>query len=711
MNHLDVLINGLKTQADFDAQAIDLIQVMSDKTKSNGDGYSINYFSDTNKLVLKNFKTDETWTHSFNPTVQAIDEDKAPRIYNDYFAKKLINIDDYPNIELNKNNFIIPIFDKTLTKVGEERIYLEISTNEFKKIKNGSVSENFYYYTLQKSISDCDIIVIAEGVANVLSFATFYKDKSYNMLFIATMSATNHLKALQSVLEILPTTKIVVNLVDNDQAGIQAHEQIQSHLSSNYILYFPIIPQCANEDFNDVVVKQTHKTLIDNFDNFIQNKGITFDTSTQNQLKRFLIDKIELLEEISSFIFKETEKYLLSYKYIVSSNDIYIISPNTMVYKLLDVQIIRQFVAKCIKYLDAHAFKFDSLVDNLITKIKAMAIATKFDLSINFKNGSIDLQNRKINKYYLPTVNYVDFHYYPEDKYNELFNNPENPVKKFLSTTLPDQEDYQMLCDCLGFLLTKNHQEKLIMFYGSGANGKSLLTDLIKHSLTDIVTDVSLDDCLKNENTRIRLENKLVALSSEFSGNLSNKELPIFKTLTSGQAISAKKLYQNQYVIENYAKFITSTNELMSTSTLNDSALLRRLAIIHFSQSFTPCENIKSTLLQPENLELFFNFLIRCSLNYKHEIKESTNSKQLLKQVHTSINNVVGFIEDQQLSSGESEIPSQIVYNKYKLFCQDNNLKALGINKFAEKMQQLNFTKKRKSSGMVYLLNINYYPF
>ena len=196
-----------------------------------------------------------------------------------------------------------------------------------------------------------------------------------------------------------------------------------------------------------------------------------------------------------------------------------------------------------------------------------------------------------------------------------------------------------------------------------------------------------------------------MALSSEFSGQLNNRDLQNFKTLVSGQPISARSLYENQITIENYAKFLTSTNEIISASTLNNDALLRRLAVIQFAQKFTPRQEIKDTLFKQENLELFFNFLIRCALSYQYKIRFSTNSAKLLQKINTATNNVLGFCQDYELQSGSIKVKAKRLFELYNDYCQENNFKPLGNNKFAEKIEQQGISKGRNSAGIYYLVD------
>ena len=698
MKNIKEKLASITDNQQFDDLADELKTMMDDKTVIHTDGYSLNYFGDTDKLVLKSHKNDDVFTHSFKT-------EKSGEFVNRYFQNKKIDILNYSNITLNdRHNFIIPIFDFNLQRVGEERIYLDVSTNEFKKIKNGEVAGNFYYYTKQSDLSRCEIVVIAESVANVLSFAELYNNQLDNIVYVSALGATNYLNALKSMVSISPSLKTVISLVDNDKAGINAYQQVKEFLSDKHIIDYLIISDVENADFSDMYCndKQTLKIEIDSF---LNNTGIVINQALQLELLEIVNNKKELLNNFNVLIYREVKKYLELFKFVVSNNQLYIVNRKTMTYELLDLYIINNFVINCIELINLHNLSFQKVVDNLLVKLKAIAPNINFDLSMNFKNGSINLINKQVNNYFIASANYVDFNYYSDDRYNQLFNDESNPIKKFLTSTLPDGEDYTMLCDCLGFLLTKNNQEYLVSLYGSGANGKSLLMELIKKALDNVAVDISLDEALHNENTRIRLQNRLVALSSEFSGQLNNRDLQNFKTLVSGQPISARSLYQNQITIENYAKFITSTNEIISASTLNNDALIRRLAIIHFAQKFTPRQEIKETLFKHENLELFFNFLIRCALNYQYKIRFSTNSAKLLQKINTATNNVLGFCQEYELHPGDVKVQAKRLFELYNDYCNENNLKPLGNNKFAEKIEQQGISKGRNSAHVYYLLD------
>ena len=291
---------SITNNQEFDLAAYELKEMMNNQAVIHTDGYSLNYFCDSDKLVLKSHKNDDVFTHSFKT-------EKSGEFVNRYFQNKKIEISNYPNITLNdRHNFIIPIFNKELAVVGEERIYWDVSASEFKKIKNGEFAGNFYYYTKQTDLSHCEIIVIAESVANVLSFAELYNNKLNKIVYISTLGATNYLNALKSILEITPITKTVISLVDNDEAGINAYQQVKQYLSDKHIINYHIISDLEGADFSDMYCKDK-KALKAEIDSFFNNAGIVINQALQLELFEMADNKKELLNNFNILIYREVK--------------------------------------------------------------------------------------------------------------------------------------------------------------------------------------------------------------------------------------------------------------------------------------------------------------------------------------------------------------------------------------------------------------------
>ena len=67
----------------FDLAAYELKEMMNNQAVIHTDGYSLNYFCDSDKLVLKSHKNDDVFTHSFKT-------EKSGEFVNRYFQNKKI---------------------------------------------------------------------------------------------------------------------------------------------------------------------------------------------------------------------------------------------------------------------------------------------------------------------------------------------------------------------------------------------------------------------------------------------------------------------------------------------------------------------------------------------------------------------------------------------------------------------------------------------
>src|SRR5690606_24227191 len=125
----------------------------------------------------------------------------------------------------------------------------------------------------------------------------------------------------------------------------------------------------------------------------------------------------------------------------------------------------------------------------------------------------------------------------------------------FPYTTLfrSDPERQRVLAEYLGFVFIKHgsnalKEEKALILYGTGANGKSVFFEVVNALLgTDNVSSCSLQS-LTNDNGyfRAKLANKLVNYASEINGNL---EASIFKQLVSGEPVEARLPYGQPFIL------------------------------------------------------------------------------------------------------------------------------------------------------------------
>src|SRR5205085_8900623 len=150
--------------------------------------------------------------------------------------------------------------------------------------------------------------------------------------------------------------------------------------------------------------------------------------------------------------------------------------------------------------------------------------------------------------------------------------------QKFLDEVLPDETRQMVLAEYIGYVFTRLKLEKTLMLYGRGANGKSVVFDVINALLgAENVANYSLAS-LSHEYHRAKLANKLLNYSSEISTRL---EADIFKRLTSGEPVDARLPYGQPFIMSRYARLLFNCNEL-PRDVEHTEAFFRRYLILPF---------------------------------------------------------------------------------------------------------------------------------
>lgn len=167
---------------------------------------------------------------------------------------------------------------------------------------------------------------------------------------------------------------------------------------------------------------------------------------------------------------------------------------------------------------------------------------------------------------------------------------------KFIESVLPDEElrDYvQRLC---GYMLGRNFEQKLVIFYGKrGNNGKSTFSNLIEASMGDYCKTGSIDSILtakgdgdsERANSSVaRLKGSRVCVMHENDYSRSIRSSAV-KRITGNTKILARFQY------ENFSEFLpkfTAVIDVNDCPTLQDSgddAMKKRIRIIPFTAHFS----------------------------------------------------------------------------------------------------------------------------
>lgn len=322
---------------------------------------------------------------------------------------------------------------------------------------------------------------------------------------------------------------------------------------------------------------------------------------------------------------------------------------------------------------------------------------------VNLKNGTFEITPEK---QFLRTHRREDFltyqlpfNYDPEAK-APLF-------EKYLNRVLPDMELQNILSEYLGYIFIHPSTlklEKILLLYGSGANGKSVLFEIVSALLgPENLSNYSLQS-LTNEKgyQRAKLENKLVNYASEINGKL---ETSFFKQLVSGEPIEARLPYGQPLILSHYAKLIFNCNELPK-DVEHTHAYFRRFIIIPFEVTIPEEEQDKELPQKIISSELsgVFNWVLK-GLNRliaQKKFSESEAVRQQLEDYKKQSDSVRTFLDEEGYRSSETyTIPQKDLYQKYRAYCFSCGYSPCSDRTFGGRLKNAGFATKRMSGGNV----------
>ncbi|TLX23953.1 DNA primase [Chryseobacterium indologenes] len=330
---------------------------------------------------------------------------------------------------------------------------------------------------------------------------------------------------------------------------------------------------------------------------------------------------------------------------------------------------------------------------------------SKDKVLINLQNGTFEISPNGTN---LRPFDRLDFLTYQLPFKYDL--KAEAPLfKDYLNKVLPDKERQNILAEYLGFVFIKHgsnalKEEKALILYGTGANGKSVFFEIVNALLgEENVSSYSLQS-LTNENGyfRAKIGNKLVNYASEINGIL---EASIFKQLVSGEPVEARLPYGQPFTLKQYAKLIFNCNELPK-DVEHTNAYFRRFLIIPFDVTIPPEEQDKNlhTKIIENELSGVFNWVME-GLNRLLEQKRFSVCEAAQKAVENykmESDSVQMYLSEYSYNiSIKEEIPLQEMYKEYKYFCEDNGFKACSLRTLADRLRNSGYKTERKKYGTI----------
>ncbi len=260
----------------------------------------------------------------------------------------------------------------------------------------------------------------------------------------------------------------------------------------------------------------------------------------------------------------------------------------------------------------------------------------------------------------------------------------------FLERVLPDGDAQLLLAEFIGYCLMPRHPlEKMLLLYGEGLNGKSVTLEVIEALLGSMnVSYLSLADLTNDDVKRAAIEGKMLNISHE-SGKDVNPN--VLKQMTSGERVLIRQLYHDPREISDYGKLAAAFNILPRAE--NSFGFFRRLIILPYEVTI-PKEEIDRQLAAKLKGELpgILKWVLAAlpALMKRGEFSPCASSNRALEHYRLQSDNVRLFLNE-MCTESEVAVKAADLYQAYRGYCYESSLKAIGKNKFYDRLEALGY--------------------
>lgn len=342
-----------------------------------------------------------------------------------------------------------------------------------------------------------------------------------------------------------------------------------------------------------------------------------------------------------------------------------------------------------------------------LAKSKLRIPADMFDADpyrLNAGNGVIDLRTGELAPHAPEQHN---------TKWSPVTYDPDAASTKWhdavMGIACNDERLYLFLQHLAGYAASGDvSAQRLYYFYGAGANGKSMFTDLIAEVLGGF-SDTGYAVRLGNETILGRaerpagapspdllsLKGKRLALFSEQSGTrFMNTER--IKDLSGGDAISARAPHCASVTFHPTHTLVCCGNHVPYVNA-SDHGFWRRLLVVPFRAQFKP-SRLGEELHSPENLTAILAWTVKGAMSL---FKDDWSIPACIEEASASCRDESNLLTQWLGECCERvnvETWSTTLYDSYNKWCIRRNECRMSQSLFTRQMEQLGFAK-RKSNG------------
>lgn len=283
----------------------------------------------------------------------------------------------------------------------------------------------------------------------------------------------------------------------------------------------------------------------------------------------------------------------------------------------------------------------------------------------------------------------------------------------FLQDIFSDQETIDSVQRLAGYSFTGHTTEEIMVIcFGHGANGKSVLTNVLqkiagnygKSGSSNLLKARRDDDTGPRPDIASLCGARFVSVNEMQSGDHLDEQA--VKILASREMISARHLYKDEFTYTPTAKIFLKTNHKPIIKG-EDDGIWRRLVLIPFERKFAEHErdkNLEDKLMA--EADGILEWVIEGA--FKWYTSGLNLSQRIVSQsaIYRSESDLLGqFLEDEVDFSPNSRALDSTTYYEYTRWCTNNGTRALSKKRFTQKFEERGIPIK-KSSGSRYYAGI-----
>lgn len=317
---------------------------------------------------------------------------------------------------------------------------------------------------------------------------------------------------------------------------------------------------------------------------------------------------------------------------------------------------------------------------------------------INVKNGILDRKQKKLLPHSpdFKSVDQIPANFNPKAKCPA--------IERFFRDVLRP-EDIQAMFEWFGYCLVPDtRMQKAVLMIGEGANGKSVMIHLLVSFIgKENASFQSLHNLEQNRYATAELNGKLINVHPDLSSS-TIREVSIFKELTGNEYfITAEKKYFHPFEFRNTARLTFSANrapKIASSQGDGDYSFHRRLMIFPFDNIFEGSNidlNLQEKLTTENELSGLLNLTLEAldrleandTFSYERSVKETQRNYNM------NSDSIALFCDERVEACEGVHTPKDDVYQAYKSWCDDDNIKPKKKNTFCKVMQKLGYEQIR----------------